>query len=140
MSAADIVASVTLIAGAATSLVAGIAVLRFPDTQSRVHAATKPQLLGIVLLMVGLGIRLGTVAVVGELVLIVVLQMLTAPVAAHLAIREAHRLRGRASKGGDPGGNPDGDLRGEPGGDPGGNDGSGAEPDAPSGRGAGPAG
>jgi multicomponent Na+:H+ antiporter subunit G len=91
VSAADVIASVALIAGAAMSLAAGIAVLRFPDTASRIHAATKPQVLGVVLLMIGLGIRLGTVAVIGELVLIVVLQFLTAPVSAHLAVRAAHR-------------------------------------------------
>lgn len=91
MSTLDIVAAVLLICGAALSAIAGIAVLRFPDAASRVHAATKPQVLGIILLMIGLGLRLGTVAVVGELVLIVLLQMFTAPVAAHLAVREAHR-------------------------------------------------
>ncbi len=91
MSAADIVASAALIAGAAMSLAAGVAALRFPDTSARIHAATKPQVLGIVLLMIGLGIRLGTVAIVGELLLIVVLQFLTAPVSAHLAVRAAHR-------------------------------------------------
>ena len=37
------------------SLLAGIAVLRFPDTMSRIHAATKPQVLGIMLLMLGVG-------------------------------------------------------------------------------------
>ncbi len=93
MSATDIAAGACLIAGAALSALAGLAVLRFPDTASRVHAATKPQVLGIVLLMIGLGIRLGTIAVIGELVLIVVLQLLTAPVAAHLTIRQAQRQR-----------------------------------------------
>jgi multicomponent Na+:H+ antiporter subunit G len=91
VTAADVIASVALIAGAALSLAAGVAVLRFPDTPSRIHAATKPQVLGIVLLMIGLGIRLGTPAVIGDLVLIVVLQFLTAPVSAHLAVRAAHR-------------------------------------------------
>lgn len=82
-----------LIAGASMSLFAGVAVLRFRDTMSRIHAATKPQVLGIVLLMIGLGLRLGTVAVIGELLLIVVLQFLTAPVSAHLAVRAAYRDR-----------------------------------------------
>lgn len=91
MTTLDVIAAVLLIAGGALSMIAGIAVLRFPDAASRVHAATKPQVLGIVLLMVGLGIRLGTIAVIGELVLIVLLQMFTAPVAAHLAVREAYR-------------------------------------------------
>lgn len=90
MTVTDWIASIALIGGAALSLAAGLAVLRFPTTSARVHAATKPQVLGIVLLMVGLGIRLGTIAVIGELVLIVLLQLMTAPVSAHLAVREAH--------------------------------------------------
>ncbi len=96
MSTADTISSVLLIAGAAMSLFAGLAVLRFPDTMCRIHAATKPQVLGVVLLMIGLGLRLGTVAVIGELLLIVVLQFLTAPVSAHLAVRAAYRDQGAA--------------------------------------------
>ncbi len=93
MSAMDIAASVALIGGAALSFVAGLAVLRFPDAATRVHAATKPQVLGIVLLTIGLGLRLGSVAIIGEFVLIVLLQLFTAPVAAHLTVRQA-LLRG----------------------------------------------
>jgi multicomponent Na+:H+ antiporter subunit G len=89
MSVVDIVASVALIGGAALSFVAGVAVLRFPDAATRVHAATKPQVLGIVLLTIGLGLRLGSIAIIGEFVLIVLLQLFTAPVAAHLAVRQA---------------------------------------------------
>ncbi|GAA2019520.1 monovalent cation/H(+) antiporter subunit G [Nakamurella flavida] len=91
MSVVDTIASVCLVGGALLSMLAGIAVLRFPDTMSRIHAATKPQVLGIVLLMIGLGLRLGTVAIIGELALIVVLQFVTAPVAAHLTVRAAFR-------------------------------------------------
>ena len=85
------IASVALILGALMSLLAGIAVLRFPDTMSRIHAATKPQVLGIMLLMLGVGLRLGSPAVIGMLVLIVVLQFVTAPVSAHLTVRVAYR-------------------------------------------------
>jgi multicomponent Na+:H+ antiporter subunit G len=91
MSTLDWIASVLLILGAVMSLLAGIAVLRFPDTMSRIHAATKPQVLGIMLLMLGLGLRLGAVGVIGMLVLIVILQFVTAPVSAHLTVRVAFR-------------------------------------------------
>ena len=80
-----------IILGALMSLLAGIAVLRFPDTMSRIHAATKPQVLGIMLLMLGLGLRLGSPGVIGMLVLIVILQFVTAPVSAHLTVRVAFR-------------------------------------------------
>jgi len=91
MSTTDVIASIALILGALMSLLAGIAVLRFPDTMSRIHAATKPQVLGIMLLMLGVGLRLGSPAVIGMLVLIVVLQFVTAPVSAHLTVRVAYR-------------------------------------------------
>ena len=91
MTTVDIVASVFLVLGALMSLLAGIAVLRFPDTMSRIHAATKPQVLGIILLMLGVGLRLGSPAVIGMLVLIVILQFVTAPVSAHLTVRVAYR-------------------------------------------------
>ena len=91
MSTIDIVASVFLVLGSLMSLLAGIAVLRFPDTMSRIHAATKPQVLGIILLMLGVGLRLGSPGVIGMLVLIVILQFVTAPVSAHLTVRVAYR-------------------------------------------------
>ncbi len=91
MTTIDIVASVALIIGALMSLLAGIAVLRFPDTMSRIHAATKPQVLGIILLMLGVGLRIGSPGVIGMLVLIVILQFVTAPVSAHLTVRVAFR-------------------------------------------------
>lgn len=99
MSAVDVVASAALIGGAALSMLAGLAVLRFPDTMTRIHAATKPQVLGIILLMLGLGLRLQSWAVLGVLVLIVVLQFLTAPVSAHLTVRAAYR---RSAERGEP--------------------------------------
>lgn len=91
MTVLDWIASVAIVLGALMSLLAGIAVLRFPDTMSRIHAATKPQVLGIMLLMLGVGLVLQSLAVVGVLVLIVVLQFVTAPVSAHLTVRSAYR-------------------------------------------------
>jgi len=89
----DIIAGAALVLGALMSTLAGIAVLRFPDVMSRIHAATKPQVLGIMLLMLGVGLRLQSAAVIGLLVLIVVLQFVTAPVSAHLVVRAAHQRR-----------------------------------------------
>ncbi|WP_420121686.1 monovalent cation/H(+) antiporter subunit G [Nakamurella sp.] len=95
------IASVAIVLGALMSLLAGIAVLRFPDTMSRIHAATKPQVLGIMLLMLGVGLVLQSLAVVGVLVLIVILQFVTAPVSAHLTVRSVYRS---TVEGGAPGG------------------------------------
>lgn len=100
LSLSDVIAAVALIVGAALSMLAGIAVLRFPDLMSRIHAATKPQVLGIMLLMLGVGLRIGSPAVVGVLVLIVLLQFVTAPISAHLVVRAAYRRNRPSDRGG----------------------------------------
>ena len=69
----DLIASVLLVLGALMPLLAGIAVLaRGHDEQ--IHAATKPQVLGIMLLMLGLGLS-GSPGVIGMLVLDVILRV-----------------------------------------------------------------
>ena len=88
---ADVVAAVCLIGGALLALAAGVGVLRFPDLLSRMHAGTKPQVLGLVLVLIGLGLRLRDSGALWALVLVAVFQMLTAPVAAHMVGRAGFR-------------------------------------------------
>jgi multicomponent Na+:H+ antiporter subunit G len=60
--------------------------------------------LGIMLLMLGVGLRIGSPGVIGMLVLIVILQFVTAPVSAHLTVRVAFRnASGRTTEPGDTG-------------------------------------
>ena len=89
----DILSAICLLLGASLSLAAGIGVLRFPDVLSRQHAASKPQVLGLLLILVGVGLRLRTGLDVTTLVLVAVFQMTTAPVAAHMVGRAAYRSR-----------------------------------------------
>ncbi len=91
--ALDALAAVLLLSGAALALAAAIGVLRFVDTLSRMHAATKPQVLGILLCLAGAGVRLRDNVDVWMLVLTGAFQLLTAPVAAHLVGRVAYRTR-----------------------------------------------
>jgi multicomponent Na+:H+ antiporter subunit G len=88
---ADVVSAVCLLGGAFFALAAGVGALRFPDLLSRMHAATKPQVLGLVLVLVGLALRLREGGAVWALVLVAVFQMLTAPVAAHMVGRAGFR-------------------------------------------------
>ncbi|MBW4705525.1 monovalent cation/H(+) antiporter subunit G [Micromonospora sp. RL09-050-HVF-A] len=87
----DWLAAVALVSGALLSLAAGIGVLRFPDVLDRMHAATKPQVLGVLLLLVGLALRLRTAADLGMIMLVGVFQLATAPVAAQMIGRAAYR-------------------------------------------------
>ncbi|WP_089158179.1 monovalent cation/H(+) antiporter subunit G [Micromonospora sp. NBS 11-29] len=86
----DTVAGVCLVAGALLSLAAGIALVRFPDVLSRMHAAAKPQVLGLLLVLLGCALRLRTGVDVTTLVLVGMFQLATAPVAAHMVGRAAY--------------------------------------------------
>ncbi|HLU46017.1 MAG TPA: monovalent cation/H(+) antiporter subunit G [Natronosporangium sp.] len=87
----NVISAVCLIAGALLSLAAGVALLRFPDLMSRLHAATKPQSLGLLLALTGCGLRLRTGVDITTLVLVAVFQLATAPVAAHMVCRAGYR-------------------------------------------------
>jgi multicomponent Na+:H+ antiporter subunit G len=89
--AADVIAAVCFLLGALLAMIAAIGVLRLPDLLSRMHAATKPQVLGLVLVLVGLGFRLRQPEAMGMLVLIGLLQLLTTPVANHMVGRASFR-------------------------------------------------
>ncbi|MEV0722505.1 monovalent cation/H(+) antiporter subunit G [Micromonospora purpureochromogenes] len=88
---ADWLGAVALVAGALLSLAAGIGVLRFPDVLDRMHAATKPQVLGALLLLLGLALRLRSPADLGMIALVAVFQLATAPVTAQMIGRAAYR-------------------------------------------------
>ena len=49
----DIASACCLVAGALLGLAAAIGLVRFPDLLSRMHAATKPQVLGLLLVVLG---------------------------------------------------------------------------------------
>jgi len=88
---ADVASVVCLLGGAFLVLAAGVGALRFPDLLSRMHAGTKPQVLGLVLVLVGLALRLRSGGAVWALVLVAVFGLLTAPVAAHMVGRAGYR-------------------------------------------------
>ena len=91
--AVDVLAAVLLLLGAFLCLTAGLGLVRFPDVLTRMHAGTKPQVLGVLLIMVGAAIRLQGRSVAWMLLLVAAFQLLTAPVSAHMISRVAYRRR-----------------------------------------------
>ncbi|BCW12317.1 Na+/H+ antiporter subunit G [Arthrobacter sp. NtRootA4] len=89
----DVVTAVFLIVGALMSLGAAIGLLRFPDLMSRMHAATKPQVLGLFLLLAAIGLQMRTWWVWPVLLVAWIFQLLTAPVSAHMVGRSAYRTK-----------------------------------------------
>lgn len=89
--AADVLAAALLLTGSLLALIAAIGVVRLPDLLSRMHAATKPQVLGTVLVVTGLALRLREPSTLGLLFLVVVLQMCTSVVSSHMVARASFR-------------------------------------------------
>jgi multicomponent Na+:H+ antiporter subunit G len=88
---ADVLAGISLISGALLSLAAAVGLLRFPDLLSRMHAATKLQVLGLLLILAGAALRLQNTIDITTVVLVGVFQLVTAPVAAHMIGRAVYR-------------------------------------------------
>lgn len=95
---ADAGAALCLLAGAFLTFAAGVGVVRFPSLLARMHAVTKPQVLGLVLLLLALALRVRSWSAVAMLALVVVFQLATAPVAAHLVGRAGFRT-GKVDRG-----------------------------------------
>ncbi|PYB76973.1 MULTISPECIES: monovalent cation/H(+) antiporter subunit G [Rhizobium] len=86
-----------MVIGALFSLVAAIGLLRFPDVYTRMHAASKAGTVGSGLLLLAVGIHSGDLSTFGRAAAGIVFFVLTAPIAAHLLARAAHKAGYRLS-------------------------------------------
>jgi len=91
VTAVDVIASALLLAGTALAIVAGVGLNRFPDVFARMHAATKPATLGLLLVLLGAALRVSDPGDVAKLLLVGLLQFITAPIGAHMIGRAAYR-------------------------------------------------
>lgn len=88
---ADVLAAICLVLASLLTLVAAIGILRFPDLLTRMHSATKPQVLGLLLVLLGLGLRLRDPSTIGLLALVAMFQLVTSPIASHMVGRASFR-------------------------------------------------
>jgi len=89
--ALDLAAAICLLLGAFLSLAAGIGLLRFPDALSRLHAATKPQVLGLLFIVAAIALGSRSMAALLALLPVLLFQVLTAPISAHMVGRAGYR-------------------------------------------------
>lgn len=87
----NVIAEIFLVLGALFTMIGGFGVVRFGDVMSRMHAAAKAPTLGLILASIGAAIELGTGRATATLLLVVVLQLATSPVASHVLGRAAYR-------------------------------------------------
>ena len=90
----DVVSGILMIAGASLALVASIGLSRLGDARSRMHAATKPATLGIVLCGSGAILQFDGWSPITKLVAVIALQLLTVPVGAHALANAITRRHG----------------------------------------------
>jgi multicomponent Na+:H+ antiporter subunit G len=86
----DIVVAVLLLLGVSLAFLAALGLQQFPDVFGRMHAATKPATLGLLLIASGAAVHLADPVATAKLGLVVILQFVTAPVAAHMIGRAAY--------------------------------------------------
>ena len=80
----DIVSAILIVAGAIVALIAAVGVVRLRDARSAMHAAAKPATLGVLLCGSGAVLQLDDVSSVSKLIVVVIIQFVTAPVGAHM--------------------------------------------------------
>jgi multicomponent Na+:H+ antiporter subunit G len=91
MNAAELGIGALLLLSGFLSMAAGIGVLRFPDVLTRLHAGTKPQVLGLAVVLLAIVLRVPSWGVLSTVVLIMTFQLLTQPMTAHMLGRAAYR-------------------------------------------------
>jgi len=87
----DSILGFLIVAGGAFAAIAGLGILRLPDVLIRMHASTKAGTLGVGLIVLGVAVHFANTLVVTKALFIIAFLLLTAPVAAHLVGRAAHR-------------------------------------------------
>lgn len=87
----DAAALVLVLIGGLLCVTAAIGLLRFHDVPTRLHAATKPQVLGLILICIAIALALRSWQVVAFIVPIVMIQLASAPLSAHMVGRQAYR-------------------------------------------------
>jgi multicomponent Na+:H+ antiporter subunit G len=91
MNAMDILTAALVLSGSTLAFTAAIGIVRFPDTLSRMHAASKPQVLGLLLVLAGAAVRLRGHPDVGMIILAGLFTIFTAPVVANRVGQLAYR-------------------------------------------------
>lgn len=88
---ADVAAGACFLVAGFLTVAAGIGMKRFPGILGSIHAAAKPQGVGVLLALLGLALRLREVRFVAVLILVGLFQLLTTPVSFHMVARAGYR-------------------------------------------------
>lgn len=90
----DLITAVLILLTGVMSLAAGVGLLRFPDSLSRLHAGAKPQVLGVIAVCTAIVLQNPSLSTAALALLVVLFQLLTQPIAAHMVARSVYRSTG----------------------------------------------
>jgi multicomponent Na+:H+ antiporter subunit G len=93
MNVLELFATLFMLAGCGFFLAGTVGLLRFPDVHCRLHALTKADNLGLMLISIGLALLAGSWRVAALLATVWLLGLLAASVSAHLISRHARMER-----------------------------------------------
>lgn len=89
----NVLAGVLFVLGSFLAMLAGLGILRFPDTFSRLQAAAKLQATGMAFVLVGAALVADDGGTVAVLALIGLAMLVTVPALSQALARAAHRAR-----------------------------------------------
>ena len=87
----SLIPAILLLGAAMLSVAAGIGLLRFRDVLTKLHAVTKPQVLGLIFVVIAVPLALESWVVFLAMLPVFVFQSLTAPISAHMVGRSSYR-------------------------------------------------
>lgn len=87
----DLISALFVLLGAFLCLTAAISLVRFPDVLGKLHAITKPQVLGLISISIGVTLGVRTWWALSVTVLIIMFQLITSPVSANMVARGSYR-------------------------------------------------
>ena len=86
----DVATVVLLVSGLSFMLIGAWGTVRLPDAYNRLHAASKCSTLGLLGLLLGAVVHIGTAAALSKAVLTLVFTFVATPVGSHILARSAH--------------------------------------------------
>lgn len=84
MAVRDVVSAVLMLSGSLLAVVSSIGIHRLGSTRARMHATTKPATLGVLLCAVGALVQFADVSDIAKVLVVVILQLVGAPIGAHM--------------------------------------------------------
>ena len=80
----DVLSAVLMLSGSLLAVVSSIGIHRLGSTRARMHATTKPATLGVLLCAVGAATQFVDVSDIAKVLVVVILQLVGAPIGAHM--------------------------------------------------------